>query len=189
MPLAGSCRAIRSTSPFDRREIYRPDDVERKTELYSDRYSAHIALQPVLRPLQDEGLDRQFPLGHLGWRAVSLSAAGLPRFGVRALWTIAQLDTNSVNVEVDLCATDRGLFEPLGPPHAPRVVPIPTTDVPSVVFSEMLRDLDLFVTVCTIANDLIWLDMMSGERRLAEYWERVAADGLGTTLGLRRRAS
>lgn len=111
-----------------------------------------------------------------------------PDFGVHALWTIAQLDTDSANVEVDLCATDRVLFEPLGPPDGPKVVPIPITEVPSVVFSETIRDLDLFVTVCTIANDLIWLDRMSGERRLAEYWERVAADGLGTTLELRRHA-
>jgi hypothetical protein len=65
---------------------------------------------------------------------------------------------------------------------------VPITAVPPAVFSEAMRDIDLFVTASTVANDLLWLERMSGERRLAEYWDRIVLEGLATTVELRRHA-
>jgi hypothetical protein len=45
-------------------------------------------------------------------------------------------------------------------------------DVPPVVFSELMRDVDLFVGVCSIGNDPNWQD--SGNQRLRDYWNRYA---------------
>jgi hypothetical protein len=51
-----------------------------------------------------------------------------------------------------------------------------------------MRDIDLFVSSSTVANDLFWIERVAGERQLGEYWERVAAEGLGTAINLRREA-
>ena len=64
--------------------------------------------------------------------------------------------------------------------------PIPLADVPPHVFSEALRDLDLLVSVTTVANDPIWLEKVAGHDELRGYWELVARDGLGE-LRIRRR--
>jgi hypothetical protein len=53
------------------------------------------------------------------------------------------------------------------------------------VFSEAMRDLDLVVSVSTVANDPIWLENYAGQPVLDEYWERVAAGGLDHLLARR----
>ena len=41
-------------------------------------------------------------------------------------------------------------------------------DVPALVFSEIMRDVDLFVGVTSIGNDVNWQD--NGNTRMNEYW-------------------
>ena len=168
------------------REVYRPDELELGAQLYSDRFAAHI-----LRHKQFYTLSRQ-----RGWLDGYLSNTWdggqsahcyreFPDAGVRVVWIIAQVDWHRPEANVDLCATDRLRFEAMGE-EVP--VPIPISAVSGPVFSEAFRDVDLFVSTCTVANDLLWLERMAGERGVVEYWERVASDGLGTTTTLRRQA-
>jgi hypothetical protein len=67
--------------------------------------------------------------------------------------------------------------------------PTPMADVPPLVFSEALRDVDLFVSVCTVANDPLWrqrrLQSWDEQRRIA--WEG-EANGELTAIGQSRRA-
>jgi len=50
-----------------------------------------------------------------------------------------------------------------------------------------MRDLDLLVSVTTVASDSIWLDKFSGHYDdLGGYWNRVARDGLDQLLTHRR---
>ena len=171
------------------RETFRPDEFELSTALYSNRYSGH-----VLRFNQLYSLSRA-----KGWAGGFLSGAwdggqaanpsrSFPAYGLRIVWTIADLDWETNRGEVELCVSDRLQFEPSELPVELSPPPVPIADVPPIVFSEAMRDVDFFVTTCTVATDPTWLEKLTGERRLAEYWERVAADGLGTTLQSRQDA-
>ena len=52
-------------------------------------------------------------------------------------------------------------------------------EVPLRVFSEVMRDIDLFVSVCSVSNDPRWLDHSSGSQR--EYWRELAFGDLSET--------
>src|SRR5437763_4811423 len=47
--------------------------------------------------------------------------------------------------------------------------PIPLADVPPVVFSEVMRDVDLFVGVCSVGADPAWREMAPA--RYTDYWD------------------
>ena len=47
--------------------------------------------------------------------------------------------------------------------------PRPLEQVPPLVFSEMMRDVDLFVGVASVGNDPLWQD--HGEERFNAYWD------------------
>jgi hypothetical protein len=166
------------------REMYRPDTVELEAELYSDRYAGHI-----LRFKQFYALVRQ-----RAWRGGFLSGAwdggqsaevqrDFPSAGLGVTWSVAQIDDLTTEVDIDLCATDRVVFHPSGETNP---APVAISDVPTVVFSEAMRDMDLFVSVATVANDPVWIEKFSGERRLADYWEQAAHGGMDALIANRR---
>jgi hypothetical protein len=114
--------------------------------------------------------------GHYG-------CAAYPAAGLRASWAIAQLDEVSHEIAVDLCLTERVWFSPLGDVI---MAPIPLADVPAEVFSEAMRDLDLVVSVTTVANDPAWLENYRGWPAIDQYWERIARGGLDQLRANRR---
>jgi hypothetical protein len=64
---------------------------------------------------------------------------------------------------------------------------VPLTEVPATVFSEVMRDVDLFVGVGSIGNDPEWRD--SGEvEGGGDYWTRYSFGDLGATAQTRRDA-
>src|SRR5919109_545995 len=65
--------------------------------------------------------------------------------------------------------TDQVRFVPLGT-REPE--PIPIADVPPLVFSEAMRDVDLFVGVASIGADPAWVDR--GEARHHDYWNQAS---------------
>jgi Domain of unknown function (DUF4132) len=157
------------------RETYWPGPGERDA-LYSERYAGH-----VLRFGQAYGLARK-----RGWTGGFLSGAwdggdtatarrDYPAAGLRASWAIAQLDHGSSDIAVDLCLTERVWFAPIGDTD---MTPVPLADVPAEVFSEAMRDLDLVVSVTTVANDPFWLESYRGWPAIDRYWERINRDGL-----------
>lgn len=157
------------------RETYRLTDAERAAGLASDRYAGHI-----LRFQQAYGLARK-----RGWAGGFLSGAwdgggsatarkAYPAAGLRASWAITQRDP-STEVAVDLCITERVSFFPLDDKAG---TPVPLASLPPEVFSEAMRDLDLIVSVTTVANDPVWLEEYRGHPDLDRYWEAVMRDGL-----------
>jgi hypothetical protein len=58
------------------------------------------------------------------------------------------------------------------------MTPVPLADVPAEVFSEAMRDLDLVVSVTTVANDPVWFEKYRGQPAIDEYWERIARGSL-----------
>lgn len=59
-------------------------------------------------------------------------------------------------------------------------------DVPPLVFTEAMRDVDLFVGVTSIATDPQWADR--GEDRFSMYWHRTAVAELTPSAQVRRDA-
>lgn len=53
--------------------------------------------------------------------------------------------------------------------------PVPLEQIPTRVFSEVMRDVDLFVGVTSIGNDPNWID----QRRYGVYWTTYAFGELG----------
>ena len=158
------------------RETYQVSAAERETALYSERYAGHI-----LRFNQAYGLARR-----RGWAGGFLSGAwdggdtavarrDYPQAGLRASWEIAELGHASSEVAVELCLTGQVAFSAL----ADQVrAPVPLVDVPPEIFSEAMRDLDLVVSVTTVANDPLWFEDYHSYPDLDQYWQRVAQGGL-----------
>jgi hypothetical protein len=171
------CEDLEVTQPVRQlwRETYRPTADERDG-LYTERFAGHI-----LRFARAYGLARR-----RGWVGGFLSGAwdggdtanarrDYPAAGLRASWAIAQFDDVSREIAVDLCLTERVWFSALGDAD---MAPIPLADVPAEVFSEAMRDLDLVVSVTTVANDPLWLEHYRGWPAIDRYWERIARSGL-----------
>ena len=61
----------------------------------------------------------------------------------------------------------------------------PLTEVPALIFSEVMRDVDLFVGVCSVGNDPEWQDR--GEGGMFDgYWHRFSFGDLSATAKTRR---
>jgi hypothetical protein len=81
--------------------------------------------------------------------------------------------TSGINVHV---GTDQVRFSRGGGP-------IPLREVPALVFSEVMRDVDLFVGVCSVGNDPTWRDRGAGHQ---EYWRQYAFGDLAQSAVTRR---
>jgi hypothetical protein len=165
------------TQPFKQahREIYVLTDAERATETYSNRFAAHI-----LRQHQFQALCRtrgwQYALQGT-WDSHNTPTLDLPRqgfaaeFWVAGDWDAGEQSESAVFLSVN---TDQVRFYRSG-----ENVPIPLADVPPLVFSEVMRDVDLFVGVCSIGADPAW-----GDR--GAYWHEASFGQLNAAAETRR---
>lgn len=172
------------------REIYLLTDAERNTDVYSNRYAAHILRQHQFNSL----------CAARGWKnALRLMVDAefppatkvLPQWGVRAEYWIEGIgdqfgtDTNETGTYLYL-TTDQVRFYRLDAvenrAHASgggyaahrwhgrgNAEPLPLEEIPSLVFSEIMRDVDMFVGVASVGNDPNWLDG-GAEVRYRDYW-------------------
>ena len=115
----------------------------------------------------------------------------LPRWGLRAEFWVEGVgqdygtDTNATGTYLYL-STDQVRFYPLDAPehfahaggggyrrwdHGPvaPAQPLPLEQIPPLVFSEVMRDVDLFVSVASVANDPTWADG-GPQGRYRDYW-------------------
>jgi hypothetical protein len=147
------------TQPFKQahREIYVLTDAERRTKSYSNRFAAHILRQHQFAALcQQRGWDYRVQGKFDSHNTPTLN---LPAQGLRAeFWVEAVQGQLSPQMIYLYVATDQVRFGP------------PLEEVPPVVFSEIMRDIDLFVGVASVANDPTWSDTgPSGDLRI--YWD------------------
>jgi hypothetical protein len=63
--------------------------------------------------------------------------------------------------------------------------PLPLEQIPPLVFSEVLRDVDLFVGVASVGNDPTWLDG-GHEERYRTYWHSYSFGDLSATAETRK---
>ena len=161
------------------REIYLLTDAELRTRTYSNRFAAHVLRQHQFRAL----------CGHRGWSyqlqgqwdgADGPASLPLPEWGLRAeLWIdyVHSSGVSDMGILIQV-GTDQVRFS--GRDGAPLVL----TEVPALVFSEVMRDVDLFVGVASIAADPNWRD--SGEQGHRDYWQQQAFGELSGSAETRR---
>src|SRR5262249_3667595 len=73
-----------------------------------------------------------------------------------------------------------------GPGQANINEPLPLDEVPPLVFSEIMRDVDLFVGVASVGNDPTWQDG-GPQGRYREYWQSYSFGELSGTAATRKQ--
>lgn len=171
-------RINRIIQPFKQafREVYLVTDAELRTFSYSNRFAAHI-----LRQHQFSALARQ-----RGWNYTLMGAWDSHNTPVKLVhhWGIAveffvdsdwQGTTSTAGVFTYI-ATDQVRFRKLG-------VVLNMDEIPAMVFTEIMRDVDLFVGVCSVGNDQNWTD--GGDQQLNAYWRNYSFSELGESAKIR----
>jgi hypothetical protein len=186
------------------REVYLLTDAEHRTRTYSNRFAAHVLRQHQFHALcAARGwknrlrllVDDSYPPAH----------RLLPTWGLRAEYWIEGAggdygrDTNEAGAFLYL-TTDQVRFYALNAPqlyaHAGgggygrgwaqgAEEPLPLETIPPLVFSEILRDVDLFVGVASVGNDPNWSDG-GPEGRYRDYWQSYSFGELSATAQTRR---
>lgn len=190
------------TQPFKQahRERYRLDADERDAD-HSLRFDGHILRQHQFHALcQARGWTNQLRL--CVDQNYGPATLALPRHGLRAeLWIegiIGRFDDDTSDKGTFLYVISEQLrFHRIDdPPSSAHAVttgyrqssaPLALAEVPARVLSEVLRDVDLFVSVSSVANDPSWAPSV-GDGPLAHYWDDFAFGPLSATGRTRRDA-
>lgn len=155
------------------REVYLLTDAERQTGGYSNRFAAHILRQHQLAALaQQRGWAYRLQGNFDSFNSPTLA---LPEHRLIAEFWVEPLEEG---------ISDRGIYLYVTSDQVrfgPRL-----EEVPPIVFSEVMRDVDLFVGVASIANDPTW---QPGDSRGAyrDYWEHFSFGALSETASTRRQ--
>jgi hypothetical protein len=168
------------------REVYVLTPAEEATRDYSNRFAGHIFEQPRARALMkgrswtpvplawwDDGIDhgiasRLYP-----------GMNGGPALRAEFFFDPADHEDYAGNL-YRYCASDQVRFFDPESDEAVRLA-----EVPRLIFSEAMRDVDLFIGVTSVGADPEWLDQGAG-RRFGEYWHRYAFGDLGVGAEIRR---
>ncbi|MEU7010916.1 DUF4132 domain-containing protein [Streptomyces sp. NPDC046332] len=179
------------------REVYPLTPAEVATGSYSNRFAGHILRYGQARALMAERGWTGDHLGYFGSGGSSAMVRELPRpgdlpVGEGVFWRarffvgLVEAGSSADGVAV-LCSTDQVRFERRAASAGARGVweRAAPADVPALVLSEALRDVDLFVGVASIGADPDWRDR--GEERAYDgYWESWSFGELTASARLRR---
>jgi len=186
------------------REIYLLTPAEENTRVYSNRFAAHILKQHQFNALCAQRgwknklrlmVDDNCPPASLLLTKWDLRA----EFWIEGVGEEYGADTNETGTFYYL-ATDQVRFYPLNAPenyaHAcgggyasysnNTTEPIPLSEIPALVFTEVMRDVDLFVGVASVGNDPNWSDGGPVGRHL-DYWQSYSFGELSTSALTRRQ--
>ncbi|TAG38286.1 MAG: DUF4132 domain-containing protein [Cytophagia bacterium] len=138
------------TQPFKQafREVYVLTEAEQKTNTFSLRFAAHILIQKKLLAL----------LNQRNWRfhfADMEANIQILHSSIKVIWEMEYASN-------DYFSSQKLSFVSVGID----MKKLPLSEIPAVFFSEMMRDVDLFVAVSSIGSDPYW----QGENRLEDYW-------------------
>ncbi|BCJ58700.1 hypothetical protein Jiend_21220 [Micromonospora endophytica] len=198
----------RIVQPFKQahREVYLLTPAEEATGTYSNRFAGHILRQhqyhalAAIRGWNDRlrlMVDDSYPP----------TSCELPGWGLRAEYWVEGIgddygvDTTDSGSYLRL-VTDQVRFYPVdaaqnwshasgGGYTAARWTdarpgePLPLDQVPPLVFSEIMRDVDLFVGVASVGNDPTWSDG-GPQGRFRDYWSSYSFGELSATAETRR---
>ncbi|MFH8385897.1 DUF4132 domain-containing protein [Kitasatospora sp. NPDC018058] len=167
------------------REVYLLTAAEEHTRVYSNRFAAHVLRQHRFHALAAaRGWHSQLQLAVDNSFAVPKRL--LPEWGLRAEFRVHGMDADW-GENYDHLGTDQVRFYPIDAPESltqagtgryspvrragvQEADPVPLAEVPPLVLSEVLRDVDLFVGVTSVGNDPTWSDG-GPEGRYRDYWQ------------------
>lgn len=168
---------LQSTQPFKQahREIYILTEAEKETNTYSNRFASHIIKQHQFNAL---AMTRGWKYKLQGaWDCDEIALIMLEKYNLVAEFWVNGVgeDTSNAGILMYL-STDQVRFHEIKPDietiteenvTAQRLVPLENID--PLVLSEIFRDVDLYVGVCSVGNDPEWSD--GGEDgRYRNYW-------------------
>ena len=164
------------------REVYLLTPAELQTHDHSNRFAAHVLRAPQAQALMrvrgwtgsalgywDGGYDGHVTRKFGDWRAeffFDLIEVDADDYGTPSL---------AGSDQVRFARRDDGGW-----------VARPLAEVPPLVFTEAMRDVDLFIGVTSIAADPTWVTR--GAREHETYWHRVGFGELGESAQIRREA-
>jgi hypothetical protein len=160
------------------REVYILTDAELRTESYSNRFAAHI-----LRQHQFAALCRQRGWHYTlmgNWDSHNTPYIEINSFGITASFYVnADWQENATNAAgiFNYITTDQVRF-------TRNREPLTMQDVPAMVFTEIMRDVDLFVGVTSLGNDPTWQD--GGDVFMNTYWREYSFKDLTESAKIRR---
>jgi hypothetical protein len=201
----------RITQPFKQahREVYLLTDAERTTGGYSNRFAGHILRQhqfnslaairgwrnklrimadatfpPATRELPPWGLRAEFWIKGYGDDAYTdiMASGSYLRLGTDQVRFYPADAPQNIAHDVSSHGVEYYMLAGRGQEH---VQPVPLTQIPALVLSEVLRDVDLFVSVASIGNDPTWEDG-GPNGRFGRYWTTHGFSELDQTAQTRR---
>ena len=166
------------------REVYILTDAEINTATYSNRMAAHILKQHQFNSLAkirgwkfalmgafDNGVDADF------------ASADLKEYGMQAQFWVNEVSADDAFNDTGIwnyIATDQLRFIDSSTGNAKELI-----EIPAVLLSEILRDLDLFVGVASVGNDPNWRDS-GGLTGYNDYWQSYSFGDLNELAKTRR---
>ena len=165
------------SQPFKQahREIYLLTEAERATGTYSNRFAAHLIKQHQFAMLCHQRGWRYTLQGE--WDSANTPTIVLPQWDLRAeFWVEAIAEAGNLLERGDI--THRGVYLYLSTDQVRfyrtgDTAPVALAEVAPLAFSEVMRDVDLFVGVASVGNDPSWTDNgLFGSYR--ESWDRFA---------------
>jgi len=190
------------------REVYLVTDAERRTERYSNRFAAHILRQHQFNALCGARrwknklrlmVDDEYPPASRELAAWGIRA----EFWIEGVGDAYGQDTNEAGTYLRLASDPVRFYRTGAAPNTAHAggggyrarafgpgtdevnEPLRMDQVPALVFSEIMRDVDLFVGVGSIGNDPAWQDG-GRETRYGEYWRNYSFGELSATAISRR---
>ena len=163
------------------REVYLLTPAELETRTYSNRFAAHVLRYQQLYALFKE---RAWVANYLGPHDGGYEGKArheFPDAGLTAVFEHFQVDPEAGAFRTDLCSTDRVWFFRT---HDRATHAVPLDEVLPLVFTEAMRDVDLFVGVTSIALDPNWADR--GGDPYYDYWLAASFGALTATAQVRR---
>lgn len=169
------------------REIYLLTDAERTTQVYSNRFAAHIIKQHQFHAL----------CGARGWKnrlrmgfdsTFEPANRELPLWKLQAEFWVEGAGENDFTEAGSFLylSTDQVRFYATNDTGIPHAEPLDLSLVPPLVFSEIMRDVDLFVGVASVANDPTWFDG-GPDLRYQGYWTSYSFGDLSETAKTRQQ--
>ncbi len=143
-------RGIRQPFKQAHREVYLLTDAERQTCTYSNRFASHILRQHQFAALCRE---RGWQFTLMGeWDSHNNPCLNLPRYGLRAQFHVdfsPSEESSGHAIYLTIATNGVQFVDQAGEAQ-------PLDRVPPVVFSEVMRDADLFTGITSIGADPEW---------------------------------
>ncbi len=166
------------------REVYLLTPPEERTGTYSNRMAAHVLKQHQFNSLAKLR----------GWRYRLLGAydkgydSEIARLPLPTHDLTAEFWVSEVNADGEW--NDTGIYHYVSTDQVRFVrgeAPVPLPQVPPLPFSEVMRDVDLFVGVASVGNDPLWRDN-GGLAQYRNYWESYSFGDLSEVAKTRKLA-